>query len=148
MVLKTTMKVCSLNIQGLNFRKLTELQTYAQKERLDFILLQETHLGVDFIPLYTQKLQPHWTCFWGPAILGTKQTRYCQGVAILVRTSLLKDYGCQCKEYQVPYTQPIPGRIISISVRFLGHKFVLSSVYLPVVAGPEFNKLPPILGCP
>ena len=134
------MKVCSLNIQGLNFRKLTELQTYAQKERLDFILLQETHLGVDFIPLYTQKLQPHWTCFWGPAILGTKQTRYCQGVAILVRTSLLKDYGCQCKEYQVPYTQPIPGRIISISVRFLGHKFVLSSVYLPVVAGPEFNN--------
>jgi hypothetical protein len=145
------LKIGSLKVNGL----LTPGRAHAcvklwMQQRLDVVLLQETHLQTGRSLLTANKLLEEaasqlccggYTPYW--ALAGEPSS----GVGILIRTALLTSGAMQLigKSPDTPYVpvHDAAGRWIMIPARWGGHRINLVSVYLPAsssVRRQEFIK--------
>ena len=146
------LRVGSHNVRGLRTQgshlgcpRLHALLRCWERQQLDVVCLQETHVREQDVDLVTadlgaaaQRLRVReWSAWWAPA--PTPHRRVSGGVAILIRSCLLQQ---GLVTFPGGAAAPVVadgawvGRGVSLPVLWGGHAFVLTSAYFPL-EGPQ-----------
>ena len=115
--------IASLNVRGIrDFKKRKSIFNYLYKNKVDVVLLQETHVDKDIITQIATERQ-------GKSIhnMGTSQTA---GVAIMVRDKILINENNIYRDSE--------GRTIICECKINEDKYILTNVYAPNNDNPEY----------
>ena len=143
------LRICTQNVRGLGHtHTCTTLQQFWNDHHLDIVLLQETHLSSSTETTMELLLNKTWECIWShyqprrPHAFEQRRGRPSAGVAILIRRSRLTENGGTIKIQNI---RKNGGRIISVQLKWLGHTFHLSNVYMPNVHREQWTFMNTVL---